>query len=315
MGRGRVEDFGVVEYSTNGGTTWVQAGVNLWNQATWTTTSVALPVAAANISNLRLRIRWVNNASSSTDPPLCIDHIVVTGQKTATASCGSTKQECITINPIVTPTISCGTSTINSVQFTWPAVVGATSYTATHTINGGAAINDGTITSPFTISGLNPNDAVAITITPVGGSGTCFGPASFTCTANACPTILTPSANQTLCLGGNPTALSVSTTFTGANAISFVYFTTAQTGSNMYTGGTLLGNATPSTGMASYDPGVLGPGSLPNTAGTYYVYAIANPTPAGATCRPFQEIRVVVNATPLAPTVTTPVTYCQNATA
>jgi gliding motility-associated-like protein len=217
----------------------------------------------------------------------------------------------VIINPIVTPTISCGSSTINSVQFTWPAVAGATSFTATHTINGGASVNDGTITSPFTISGLNPNDAVAITLTPVGGSGTCFGSASLTCTANACPTILTPSANQTLCLGDDPTSLSVSTTFTGSNTISFIYFNSQQTGSVMYTGGTLLGNATPSSGTASYNPGVLGtPGSLPNTAGTYFVYAIANPTPAGTTCRPFQEIRVVVNSTPLIPTVTTTAATC-----
>ena len=217
----------------------------------------------------------------------------------------------VTINPILTPTISCGTSTINSVQFTWPAVAGATSYTATHTINGGASVNDGSITSPFTISGLNPNDAVTITLTPVGGSGTCFGPATLTCTANACPTILTPSADQTLCLGGDPTALSVSTTFTGANAISFVFFTTAQTGSAIYTGGTLLGNATPSAGTASYNPGVLGTaGSLPNIAGTYFIYAIANPIPTGTTCRPFQEIRVVVNSAPAVPIVTTPVATC-----
>ena len=305
-----VDDFGALEYSTNGGSTWTQAGANLTGKTAWFNQVTTLP-AWNNQASLLFRFRWKNDASSSSDPPLCLDEIIVTAQETAVASCGSTKQECIVINPIVTPTISCGTSTINSVQFTWSAVAGATSYTATHTINGGAAVNDGTITSPFTISGLNPNDAVVITITPVGGSGTCFGSVSLTCTANACPTILTPSANQTLCLGGDPTALSVSTTFTGANAISFVYFTTAQTGSAMYTGGTLLGNVTPSTGTANYNPGVLGtPGSLPNVSGTYFLYAIANPTPAGATCRPFQEIRVVVNSSPLIPTVTTTAATC-----
>jgi gliding motility-associated-like protein len=305
-----VDDFGALEYSTNGGSTWTQAGANLTGKTAWFNQVTTLP-AWNNQASLLFRFRWKNDASSSSDPPLCLDEIIVTAQETAVASCGSTKQECIVINPIVTPTISCGTSTINSVQFTWSAVAGVTSYTATHTINGGAAVNDGTITSPFTISGLNPNDAVVITITPVGGSGTCFGSVSLTCTANACPTILTPSANQTLCLGGDPTALSVSTTFTGANAISFVYFTTAQTGSAMYTGGTLLGNVTPSTGTANYNPGVLGtPGSLPNVSGTYFLYAIANPTPSGATCRPFQEIRVVVNSSPLIPTVTTTAATC-----
>ena len=305
-----INDFGALEYSTNGGTTWIQAGANLTGKTTWFNQVTTLP-AWDNQSSLLFRFRWKNNASSSSDPPLCLDEIIITAQETVVASCGSTKQECITINPIVTPTISCGTSTINSVQFTWPAVTGATSYTATHTVNGGTAVNDGTISSPFTISGLNPNDAVAITITPVGGSSTCFGSASLTCTANACPNILMPSADQTLCLGAAPTALSVSTTFTGANAISFVYFSTQQTGSAMYTGGTLLGNVTPSTGTASYNPGVLGtPGSLPNVSGTYFLYAIANPTPAGATCRPFQEIKVDINSAPLVPTITTTAATC-----
>ena len=305
-----VDDFGALEYSTNGGATWTQAGANLTGKTSWFNQVTTLP-AWNNQPSLLFRFRWKNDASSSSDPPLCLDEIIVTAQETATESCGSTKQECITINPIVTPTISCGTSTINSVQFTWPAVVGASSYTATHTINGGASVNDGTITSPFTISGLTPNDAVAITLTPVGSAGTCFGSASLTCTANACPTILTPSANQTLCLGGDPTVLSVSTTFTGANAISFVYFSTQQTGSAMYTGGTLLGNVTPNTGTANYNPGVLGtPGSLPNVSGTYFVYAIANPTPAGATCRPFQEIKVDINSAPLVPTITTTAATC-----
>lgn len=43
----------------------------------------------------------------------------------------------------------------------------------------------------------------------------------------------------------NPTTLLVNTTSSGTNAISFVYFNIQQTGSNMYTGGTLLSNVTP----------------------------------------------------------------------
>ncbi|MFM7019124.1 MAG: hypothetical protein ACKOWY_10040, partial [Flavobacterium sp.] len=143
---------------------------------------------------------------------------------------------------------------------------------------------------------------------------------SFSITYNpclACPTITTPSATQTLCLSADPSPFSVSTTFTGSNAISYVYFTTPQVGSNMYTGGTPLGFSTPNAGgIATLDLSPIGTaGSLPNVPGTYYIYAIANPTPADVTCRPFSEIQVVVNSVPALPTVTTPVTYCQNATA
>ncbi|WP_297512419.1 hypothetical protein, partial [Flavobacterium sp.] len=112
-----------------------------------------------------------------------------------------------------------------------------------------------------------------------------------------CPTITNPSVTQTLCLGADVNPLAVNTTAVGTNSISYVYFTTPQVGSNMYIGGTPLGNATPNaSSVASYDPGILGsPGSFPNVTGTYYVYAIANPTPGLSTCRPYQEI--IVNVT------------------
>ncbi|WP_395065770.1 choice-of-anchor L domain-containing protein, partial [Flavobacterium sp.] len=111
-----------------------------------------------------------------------------------------------------------------------------------------------------------------------------------------CSTITLPSSNQSLCIGSDPASFSVATSFSGVDAISYVYFNSAQTGSNMYSGGTLLSNVTPATNSATYNAPVLGSlGSLPNVAGTYYVYAIANPTPTDVTCRPFQEIQVVVN--------------------
>ena len=92
-----------------------------------------------------------------------------------------------------------------------------------------------------------------------------------------CPTITHPSATQTLCLKSEPATFTVNTTFTAANSISYVYFTTPQVGTNMYTGGTLLGTVTPNVGgIATYDAPVLGSaGSLPNVLGSYYVYAIA----------------------------------------
>ena len=86
----------------------------------------------------------------------------------------------------------------------------------------------------------------------------------------------------------------------------------------MYTGGTLLANATPNgSGIASFDPPALGlPTSLPNIPGTYYVYAIANPAPADATCRPFQLIQVVVTSVASislsSPASTTNQTVCIN---
>ncbi|MFY7739824.1 MAG: hypothetical protein ACOVQC_04845, partial [Flavobacterium sp.] len=306
-----IDDYGSLEYSINGGTTWIQAGANLTGHTTWFNQITTLP-AWDNQASLLFRIRWRNDASSSSDPPLCIDEILITALETIPTSCGSTVQECITINSPLSPTISCGSSTTSSIQFNWPAVIGATGYTVSYQVNASPVVNIGAIGNVFSynVTGLNSSDSVSITVTPTGGTGTCFSSASKTCAADSCPTILTPTGAQSICISDNPTALSVNSTFTGTNAISFVYFTTPQTGSNMYTGGTLLSNVTPSSGIASYNPGILGTaGSLPNVAATYYIYAIANPTPTGSTCRPFQEIIIVVSSIAV-PTISTTAATC-----
>jgi gliding motility-associated-like protein len=206
----------------------------------------------------------------------------------------------VNVNTSWSSIISCGTSTASSVTFIWtePTPSTVTGYSISYQVNSGSANNIGSIGNvlTYTVNSLNSGDNVTITVTPLGGSVNCYTATSFSCsTINSCPTILSPSSDQNLCLGGDPTAFSVNTTFTGNNAISFVYFTTAQTGSDMYSPGTVIGNATPSDGIATFNPGVLGTtGSLQNEAGTYYVYAIANPLPTDATCRPFQEIIVNV---------------------
>jgi len=306
-----IDDYGSLEYSINGGTTWIQAGANLTGHTTWFNQITTLP-AWDNQASLLFRIRWRNDASSSSDPPLCIDEILITALETIPTSCGSTVQECITINSPLSPTISCGSSTTSSIQFNWAAVIGATGYTVSYQVNASPVVNIGAIGNvlSYNVTGLNSSDSVSITVTPTGGTGTCFSSASKTCAADSCPTILTPTGAQSICISDNPTALSVNSTFTGTNAISFVYFTTPQTGSNMYTGGTLLSNITPSIGIASYNPGILGTaGSLPNVAATYYIYAIANPTPTGSTCRPFQEIIIVVSSIAV-PTISTTAATC-----
>ncbi len=219
----------------------------------------------------------------------------------------------------ITPFITCGASTDNNVNFNWLALSGATDHSVSYQVNSGPANTIGLIgnVNNYQVSGLSPGDNVQITITPIGGVGTCFGPATFSCTAASCPSITSPSSAQSLCFFGDPTPFSVSTNFTGSNAISYVYFTSPQTGNNMYTGGIPLGFSTPNTsGTATLDLPANGTlGSLPNTPGIYYVYAIANPAPADITCRPFAEIQVTVNAIPALPTVTTLVNYCQGETA
>ena len=87
------DDFGSIEYSINGGTTWVQAGAKLRRQTTWLSDFRTDPLWD-NQADLRFRVRWQNDASSSIDPPISIDEIVITADVITTASCGTTVQEC-----------------------------------------------------------------------------------------------------------------------------------------------------------------------------------------------------------------------------
>ena len=126
------------------------------------------------------------------------------------------------------------------------------------------------------------------TVTVKDANNACTQTANITVTDNCCTTITNPSVAQNICQTDDPAEISVSTSATGTHAIKFVYFSTQQTGANMYTGGTLLKNVTPSSGVAKFDTTALAPGK-------YYIYAILNPTPASTTCRPFQEIVITVN--------------------
>ncbi|MFC4261809.1 gliding motility-associated C-terminal domain-containing protein [Ferruginibacter yonginensis] len=115
-------------------------------------------------------------------------------------------------------------------------------------------------------------------------TGTCEGPrASITVTINSTPTAPTVASPVTYCQGATAVAL----TATGTNLL---WYTTA-------TGGT--GSATAPT------PSTTTPGST-----TYYV------SQTTGTCEgPRASITVTINPTPAAPTVVSPIAYCQGATA
>gem|GEM_PF-3971772 len=130
-----------------------------------------------------------------------------------------------------------------------------------------------------------------------------------------CPTITNPAGAQTICATEGGVDLSVSTNQNVVD-IRFVRFTSAQTGNAMYTGGTQIGsNVTPTGASDPYEATyTFNTADFPNTGTsviTYYVYAIMNPASADPTCRPYQEIQVVVNPKPTATNAS--ITECENA--
>ncbi|MES2431639.1 MAG: gliding motility-associated C-terminal domain-containing protein [Bacteroidota bacterium] len=183
-----------------------------------------------------------------------------TGSKTVTVNysngtcTGATAaSSIININDVGAPIISCGTSTNNSVEFNWSPMSGATSYTISHTTNGGATINDpATPSSTFSVSSLNPGDEVIITVTPTGGPSTCFKAASFKCTATSCPALPphAPTADITICNNGSVTyteTASTGGTITWTNSNTAIGLAASGSG----TGNTLTLNFTATNTTAS----------------------------------------------------------------
>ncbi len=122
-----------------------------------------------------------------------------------------------------------------------------------------------------------------------------------------CPSIVTPSTNQSVCVGSAGSNITVNTTTNATNSIKFVKFMTDQILINssptpselatIYGGTRILATVTPSGTVNPYTATYTWNSVDFATAGTYYVYAIlAND--ASGDCRPVQEIKVEVNPLP-----------------
>ena len=108
------------------------------------------------------------------------------------------------------------------------------------------------------------------------------------------------SEDQTICSGELLDTLGVSTTAANPDSIAFVYFTSQQTDSSLiYTNGTGLDTVQIAIGTDTvFMTNVAFPANSGSTPITYYVYAIGQPAPADNTCRPYEEIVVIINPLP-----------------
>lgn len=139
-------------------------------------------------------------------------------------------------------------------------------------------------------------------------------------TLQPCQQVVTPSANQSVCLGQTGSNITVNTDINTANSIRFVKFTSDQMAGATPTSteaaaiyaGTAIATVTPTGSSSPYTATYPWNSADFPTAGTYYVYAILNPNPGGD-CYPVQEIQVVIK--PL-PSVTAPSnqSLCKNGT-
>jgi uncharacterized protein YjdB len=205
--------------------------------------------------------------------------------------------------------ISAGAYTV--VLSTTQGTQGATAPSATLP---GAYVNTGEYVGTGAGSDGTINGITAITVTTTDVTNVNFG-------IYSCPTITSPSAAQTICIGQSGSNITVSTSSNTASGIKFVRFTTDQIAGASPTAaelaaiyaGTAISTVTPTGGSAPYTATYTwNSADFPNATTspiTYYVYAIVTPDP-GTTCRPVQEITVTVNALPVIASITGTTSVC-----
>ena len=213
----------------------------------------------------------------------------------------------VTIDPVLTPTITCGASTASSVIFNWLAVTGATGYTVSYQVNSTTPVNIGTIGNvlTYTVSSLTASDNVTITVTPTGAPGACFGLANQTCQATNC----TPPT-ATISYAGSPFCTSILTaqavTLTGTNGTDDASAVWNYTGGTYSSTGALsisstTGEITPTT-AGNFTVSYVIPASGSCAAVTVTTPIVVTPLPTAAISYtgPF----CITNSTPQAGTLT-----------
>jgi hypothetical protein len=160
--------------------------------------------------------------------------------------CASIYPLTITVNPILAPTINCGTSTTSSVSFTWAAVGAASGYNVSYNINAGApsAVTAIGNVLTYTVNSLVGGDNVTITITPTGVG--CFAAATKSCVATACtPATATISYATPFCIS---TTTAQTVTLNGTGAFTGGTYSSVPAGLSL---NTTTGAITPSTSIAN----------------------------------------------------------------
>ena len=129
------------------------------------------------------------------------------------AGCVSTQfSQTVTVDaPLAEPVIDCNTTT-SSIEFTWAAITGATSYNVTVTTG-----QTGTLSgTSYTVTGLMPGEMVSIEVEAV-GTGPCGNSIATTnCSADDCPTVvLDIDPVDDICLDANAMPIDLEATITG----------------------------------------------------------------------------------------------------
>lgn len=243
--------YGMVEYSTDGGTVWTAASSQYSLVSTWTNASITLP-AFNNQASLKFRFNWQNGATGD-DAPFSIDELKITGTSgsaptvgtgtiTTTTYCSNASAN-ISVPFTVTGTVTSGNvytaQLSNSTgSFASPTAIGTLSSTSTGTLNIAATIPSGLpagtgyrirvdASNPATVGTDNGTNitvaappSVSIVSTPANGT-ICSGSSASLTASGATVFGWSPAGSLSSAIGSNVTATPATTqlyTVIGTNA-------------------------------------------------------------------------------------------------
>lgn len=235
--------------------------------------------------------------------PLNVTAATYTGSlivKNASGCLSNTQNISVTVhdNPVLTATPS-------------SILAGATSNITLTGGSGTPAISTPWTSSAATTIATLTNSGQTATVTGVAQGNTdvtytddkgCSGKVTVAITVPGCNTITNGTAPQSICLSGDPAAMTVSTSETAAKGISFVAYSSLAKPADanaIYSGvgitGLKLSDVDPTGGTATFDIpafGTTGSTTFP-LPGDYFIYAIlTNPTVIG--CRPYIEMKITI---------------------
>ncbi|HTA81857.1 MAG TPA: gliding motility-associated C-terminal domain-containing protein [Bacteroidia bacterium] len=190
-------DYGLVSFSSNGGTTWNDQPTKYSGVTTCTKASVAIPATYNGIANFRVGFRWINvGKGKGNDPPFAIDSISI-GSKAFVTGCPTTQTIVIppsgSFSVTTTPTnASCGSN--NGSATVTPTPTGAYTYKWSdgQTTQTATSLSAGTYTVIVSVSG-GCSDTTQVTVSNSGGPTlssisrtdvVCYGTNTGTATAN-----------------------------------------------------------------------------------------------------------------------------------
>ncbi|MEZ5173000.1 MAG: PKD domain-containing protein [Bacteroidia bacterium] len=198
------QDYGTVAFSADGGTTWTDLAGRFESVSSCSTYTAAIPSQYWNISNFKMRFRWVeSNAAAGNDPPFTVDNIQITTPGSVctppTVSAGSNVSICAGGSTSIggSPTAS-GGSESGAYVYSWTPATGLSSTTAANPM-------------------ANPAATTTYTVTVHRGTPSCSASSQVTVTVNTPVALSITAAGSTTICPGQTVGLSGTAGFTGYN--------------------------------------------------------------------------------------------------